>query len=381
MNLKKPVHIFLANRTCRFVVNVVGSLINNEILDRESIVIATYSGGYGFGNVKQEAGLIGVSVCDWEELKTLDKKQILSINSMSLLSANAKILNELLNIRLVEPKNTNIIITDDELDRWHQLSVKYGKLICSEIHHVDQNVIDVLEKDINFICPGSLIDFLEIVLQRIPRYTDVNINFPILRESELSVIEELFLKQRNGKQEAKKIMINTKPNVLTNKYFAWVLFKYFIFYYKGNRDKEITLGLWMTIKNKNLILFQASLFLIKLIKRVNINIEFLRLMSAKKYLVTLYDYDSLLLQGRGGGSTAKYFVSKIGQAVLPANTINENGLRIDYGININSYKNIYEGLDLVLSDFDSDSLKVNNEKIKNRNEHSIRVLKKLWSVE
>lgn len=384
MNLKNSKHVFLAAYNCIFIINIIKNLIARNILSKESVLIATHDSYNNYKSIIEECNELGFDNCSWKELLHIQKENIISVNPMSLHTKNSFILIELLNKNLITEKNINILITDDEVDRWHKLFQKKGKLELSDKYLIDEHLLNLLTLDINYLCPNSIGEIISKVCKKKIRSLDVTLPFTILDLESLSNVEKTLKLNTNPHEikSSKKIMFHTKPSSISRGFiFPLKLLYFFLFIHKPNKNKvPIKLGLWLKFKSKNLFLLQFVIFLIFKIKKEKIDINLINRMATGKYLLTLYEYDTLILQARGGFSTAKFFAEKIGRVVVGKNTPNFNGFKLDYKHDPLAFNNFNEALKLALTDFDQTKQKEVSKKIDARHSASLIKLKTIWHI-
>lgn len=377
-------HAFLSEATSPHTLNLLLNLINKEILKKSDIVLILYGNISSHKSIIDKIKLYDIEVLDWNLIKDAEIK-FLSLNPFSLTSYNASIINEFIKQNMISTTNINFLMQDDEIDRWHKIYGKYGKLVQDESASVNADVLEILNIVDNYIVPykpwGLL---LESILGRKLNIIDAVIPFSVI-DYESEKIFAKFLETRKAKQTKKntyKILFYTKPTTRNEVLSSLnALIKLIAKYKILPKNKKITIGVWVSPSYK-------IDFIQKLIKVIaskksseNIRIEFLKSMTHEQYLLMLHEYDCLLLQGRGGFSTAKYYAENIGKVITLSNSFNDQALKLDYGIDTFNYKNVTEALFAAILDSNKDETEALNnfsQLMVKKHNSSFIVLRDFW---
>lgn len=374
-------HVFLAHSSCKFICNLLTNLISKNVIDKSSILLVVYGENSIHSSIRKKCLVEGLELVEWKELKG-EKCSFLTLNSLSLQYMTAEIIIDCINLGYVKVSKVSILITDDEIDRWHESYVLNGCLKIDDASIIDQNVLDVLNTVDNYIVPynpfGSR---LEEIANRNLNIIDAILPFTILNYNTQSDLEKLISKKDKLRNEAEyKILIYTKPwsQNISAKWFLAILLD-LITNKNYSSKKKITLSVWFDFNLRGFLLFKALVFIIK-IKKIPITLDFKKTVSDDQYFLMLHDHDCLILQDRGGFSTAKYFAEKIGKVITLTDSFNYLSFKNDYNIDIDNANNFKGALRTALEcnehkNFDEFSISISQ-----RNNESLKVLYEYWNI-
>ncbi len=342
MSMSSKKHIFIVSSDCIFSANLLTNFIYKGVLDSKDLKVVIYDKGLVPCVFIDDLLNKNIEVVSWGEFKGDNVCCYETLTALSLDSFNAKIVLDCIELGFIVPSDVNIIITDDEVDRWFKLYNKKNRLIACRKSMVDENVLAVLGFVDNYMCPyDPLGKLLEEILGRQLNILDVVVPFTILSYELLEIAESSILKEKisNKGSNRKRIMIQTKPwSRRDSLYWLSVLLLHFIRSRSKDFGKPITLGLWVK-QNKVNLMFVSFIKALITIRRMDVKFELLEKVTPEEYLFKIYEFDCLILQDRGGFSTAKYFVEKIGRVVVKRNSINHKTFKHAYECNIdNVYK-------------------------------------------
>lgn len=377
-------HAFLAEASSPHTLNLILNLLSKQILKRTDIVLILYGNTSSEKSIVNKAKLYDLEVLIWNDIQN-SNIQFLSLNPFSLLSLNAGIINDCIEKGFVLASNIHFLMQDDEIDRWNKIFSKHGKLVEDESAFVDSNVINILNKVDTYIVPynpwGAT---LEKVVGRRLKIIDAVIPFSIIDYDSQEIFDS-FLEARkvNAKNNHNyKILLFTKPmpyQVMVKAYIS------LIDIVLQNRlepsSKKITISIWFNSSRKNLLMHAFLLALIA-VKKPNIDIELNKTMTHEQYLLTLHEYDCLVLQARGGFSAAKYFAEKVGKVITLKNSFNDQSLKQDYNISTFNYKNIEDALIAAIASSNSNQANEINKfasKMTQRHNESYSKLEEFWA--
>lgn len=377
-------HAFLAEASSPHTLNLILNLISKDILKKPDIVLVLYGNTSSDKSILYKARLFNLEVLVWDEIKN-SNINFLSLNPFSLLSLNSSIINEFIKKGIVPSSNITFLMQDDEIDRWHKIYNKHGKLVEEESAFVDSNVISILNKVDNYIVPyrpwGAT---LEKVVGRKLNIINAVIPFSVI-DYESEKIFDNFLESRkaNSIQTSNyKILLYTKPVSYEEAFKVYMALINIILQNKSKpSNKNITISVWYSWSRKIRVIHAFLMALIATTKP-NINIEIKKPMTHEQYLLMLHDHDCLLLQARGGFSTAKYFAEKVGKVITLKNSFNDLSLQQDYNINTFNYDDIEDAIIAAISSTDLDQTKEVKEfanKMIQRHNKSYSILKDYWS--
>jgi len=372
-------HIFLAHSNCRFICNLLINLINKKVIDKSSILLVVYDEISTHSPMRKKCLIEDLELIEWKELKGKELS-FLTLNSLSLQYMTAEIIIDCIDLRYVETSKVNILITDDEVDRWHKSYALNGHLKISNTSITNQNVLNVLNIVDNYIVPyNPLGKKLEEIVGRKLNIIDAVLPFTILNYDTQSDLEKFVSKKDKVKDENEyKVLVYTKPwsQNTSAKWFLTILLDLI-----RNKDyclnKKITLSVWFDFNLRGFLLFKTLVFITK-IKKMPITLDFKKALSADQYFLMLHDHDCLILQERGGFSTAKYFAEKIGKVITLTDSFNYLSFKSDYNIDIDNAIDMKNALKTALKCGDHKNFKKFSSLIVQRNNESLQVLREHW---
>lgn len=255
----------------------------------------------------------------------------ITLNSISLQPNTARVVIDLIEKDIVNVNQVNILITDDEVDRWLALYNKEGKIYCNSSALIDENVLKVLGMVNNYIAPyNTWGKTLEKILGRRINIIDAILPFSVLDYNSQEKLK-VFLDSRKREKTSStyKIMLFTKtkdPKKTFN-----IIASYLASRIETPPNLMITLGIWLPLRPKGMMLYMSLKALIRF-KKLPINLRLERPVSSELYALMLHEYDCLILQERGGFSTAKYFAENVGKLITLKDSFNDKTLNLDYGV-------------------------------------------------
>lgn len=121
--------------------------------------------------------------------------------------------------------------------------------------------------------------------------------------------------------------------------------------------------------------------LIKL-KKLPILLKLEQPVSSEQYALMLHEYDCLILQERGGFSTAKYFAENVGKLITLKDSFNDKTLNVDYGIETFNSKSYVEAIkNAIITAQKNEVCSINRfaSKLTKKNEESFDTLRNYWN--
>lgn len=304
-------HIFFMNDADKFTNLFIDSLLNKLGMNSNDIVVVLFPINDSFNDNIEKIPYLKYFEYSDEILKILFN--VKSLTFMSLNKWNATIIKNIINIGVSLDK-IYIYITDDEISRWNSSYNKFSKLIENNNTHLSQDVLYVMKQLKNFIVPREY--FYEILVTLLERDTFSIINasviFDILPYRESNKLCSLLENKNIIKNEFKKVMIGTKHNsfsVLNTinilKSFSRLnLHSQYEFIYSGSVGRRILVDIYVLFVRK--------------IKRQRITISYNSNMSSLLYNTLLGSITYIILQPRGGASSARLFIKWMcGHLLIP----------------------------------------------------------------
>lgn len=372
-------HAFLSEATSPHTINLILNLIYKDILKKSDILLILYHENKSKQSIENTCRAHKIDVLTWSEAKNLNLS-FLTLNPLSLLSLNSEIIAHCIRENYVKSSHVNILMQDDELDRWFKLYNEVGSLQVNSSALIDENVLSILQIVDNYIIPYNVLgERLEIIVGRKLNIIDAVLPFNVLDYKSQNFLEDFVNTRKQYIDDSYiKVLMFTKPFSMKVSFYGIV--SYLTKNKRASSDKKIILGVWFNNNLKGLILSKIISLIIRVIKSP-IKIVFHTPTSHGQYFLMLHEYDSLILQGRGGFSTAKYFAEKVGKLITLTDTPNDLILKQSYGINTFNYENLSSALNAAIENSKIDEAKelsVFANALRKRHDKSFEVLKEFW---
>lgn len=338
--LKKK-HVFLASADPH-IINLILNLTQKSILNKKDVILLLDTVTAKSKEIETSCKLYNIKYFYYEDIKSISI-QPLSLNSISLQPDNAKTIRSLINRKEVDAKKVNILITDDEVDRWLSLYNREGKIAINTSALIDENVLKVLSVVDNYIAPYTTWGKpLENILGRKLNIIDAVLPFNVLDYQSQECLEAFLNSRKRDKNlSTYKVLLFTKPQN-TRKIFN-IIASYLSGRIEIPSNLDITIGTWLPLNPKGMMLYMSLKALIKL-KNLPILLKLEQPVSSEQYALMLHEYDCLILQERGGFSTAKYFAENVGKLITLKDSLNDKTLNVDYGIETFNSKSYIEAI-------------------------------------
>lgn len=284
----------------RFTNLFIDSLLNKLELDPNDIIIVIFSIRKKL-NINIEK-ISDVKYFEYSEEILNNFSKIKSLTFMSLNNWNAPIIKDIINNGISVDK-IYIYITDDEISRWKLVYEKFGKLIENKKKHLSKDVLYIIKLLKNFIVPKDY--FYDILITILERRTfsivNASVIFDILPYHYSSKLHSFLENKDIIKNEFKRVMIGTKKNsfgvidtVNIIKSFCQLQlhcqYEFICYNSLGSR-----------------ILIDIYLLFLQKVKRQKVIITYCSNMNSLLYNTLLLSSTYLILQPRGGGSSARLF--------------------------------------------------------------------------
>ena len=328
-NLEKK-HIFLSSANPH-VINLILNFTQKSIISKNDVILLLDTVTPQSRNIEKLCELHSIDFMYYE--KDIDVYiQPITLNSLSLQPHTARIIIDFIDQKIVDTNQVNILITDDETDRWLALYKAEGEIKVNTSALIDENVLKVLSVVDNYIAPYTTWGKpLENILGRNLNIIDAVLPFNVLDYQSQECLEAfLHSRKREKPPSTYKILLFTKhqnPKKVFNIIASYLSGKIEI-----PSNLMITLGIWLPLNPKGMMLYMSLKALIR-IKKLSIKLRLEQPVSSEQYAVMLYGYDCLILQERGGFSTAKYFAENVGKLITLKGSPNDKALIVNYSIN------------------------------------------------
>ncbi|MBE8578960.1 hypothetical protein [Vibrio sp. OPT18] len=334
----KDQNVFFITKSDRFFYLYADALINKANIAPECIKVVVFD-CVDNGSIDK---VPGVDYLNYDEntLSSLDEAR--TITFMSLNQVNSTMVRNVIDYSAALLKKTYIFLTDDEIDRWHRSIDKHGKIVPSKKLAIAQNDIYVSERIINFI--GHEKTFYERITSALQRadieFVNAGVIFDTLPTSITQSLEKTIVEGNKWITKEKRVLVGTKQKSISFSEIKALLsefcnqneaenYKFTIFWHKKNRKQRILLDIFISY--------------LRHIKRQTLDVSYVTAISPVAYTSLIMSCSHLILQRRGGASTARQYI-KWGQGTLCTSTGSPNdfGFKEALGLDIISYSSTKE---------------------------------------
>lgn len=374
-------HVFLSS-TNPHILNLLLNLIQKEVIKREETLLVLEKKTSYSQDLIQKCISHDIKAMYWSDIKN-NAGSFITLNSLSLQPTNASIIVDCLAANYITADRVNILITDDEIDRWLKLYNTLGHIEVNTTALVDKNVLKILEQVNNYIVPYSTWGKpLENILNRKLNIIDAVLPFSVLDYKSQEQLEAfLSIRKKHIDTSECKILLFTK--YLDSKKVFNIISSYLNTAKNLTVSNHFTLGIWLPLDKKGMLLYNLLNLMIKL-KKIPIKLRIEQPVSTEQYALMLYEYDYLILQERGGFSTAKYFAENVGKLITLKDSFNDKTLTLDYAINTFSSKTYTEAINNAVNSAqvqinESDSINSFSNLLAKRHNQSFNTLRNYWN--
>lgn len=346
-------HVFVNPDNNHHMYSYISTIILNEYISPERIILFHKSDSFKDSYDKFKQIKIIPSIFDITDLNLFDFSNVGTINFISLLPSNAKIIINLIKLLRFDASKIFIILTDDEVNRWRRVYQIFGKLIPSKRYKIDINMIKLFEILNNYIITYEPWGFiLENLFKRklnITNYTGFipDMHFKYIKSYDCDNFDNdrriIYDSRESAKRNILRFLVQLSISVLFTKSSNFV-------------KKNIKITFWY-INSVNQIyiilvkLLQKLILKISRLKKINLDFIFITNMPFKEYLKMLSQNDFMIVRKRGGVSGIIYFLMLKGVPIFPFNSLNHTYFKyILSNSNILHYKSIFYTLLRIFKD-------------------------------
>lgn len=374
-------HVFLSG-TNPHILNLLLNLIQKEVIKKEETLLVLEEKASYSQDLIEKCISHDIKAMYWNDIKN-NAGNFITLNSLSLQPTNASIIVDCLAANYITADKVNILITDDEIDRWLKLYNTLGHIEVNTTALVDKNVLKILEQVNNYIVPYSTWGKpLENILNRKLNIIDAVLPFSVLDYKSQEKLEAfLSIRKKHIDTSECKILLFTK--YLDSKKVFNIISSYLNTAKNLTVSNCFTLGIWLPLDKKGMLLYNLLNLMIKL-KKIPIKLRIEQPVSTEQYALMLYEYDYLILQERGGFSTAKYFAENVGKLITLKDSFNDKTLTLDYAINTFSSKTYTEAINNAVNSAqvqsnESDDINSFSNLLAKRHNQSFNTLRNYWN--
>lgn len=372
-------HVFLSSANPH-IINLLLNLIEKRVLSKNNLILLFEKKNTYAESLICSCQSYGITALYYSNLKDT-KLKFSSLNCLSLQPLTAKIAIDFIGAGYVTSDKISILITDDEIDRWLILYKEIGKININNSALIDKSVLQVLEEVDNYITPYTTWGKpLENILGRKLNIIDAVLPFNVLDYQSQEYLEAFLHSRKRGESPSTyRILLFTKqqsPKEIFNIIKSFLSGKV-----ESPSNLVITIGVWLPLSPKGMMLYMSLKALIKL-KKLPILLRLEQPVSSEQYALMLHEYDCLILQERGGFSTAKYFAENVGKLITLKDSFNDRTLNVDYGIETFNSKSYIEAIKDAISAAQKnevDSISTFASQLTKKHEESFDSLRNYWN--
>lgn len=228
-----------------------------------------------------------------------------SITTISLLSYNSWLIKELIETDVNVLDKLYVFLTDDEVDRWRIEYKKHGIVKPNADMRISAACLKVLSKIKHMIALSAIFESeVNTILGREINFIDAGIIFDTMNNRDSNKFIDLL---SNKYKKNNVILYGTKAFPRN-----WIVpFYKFVSSLKVNNVSFII----FTQDRLSILFLEVIRFLLFKFKKLNINISYLNQTDPLTYSSIVMSCSHIVLQDRGGASTAKYF-AKLGNGII-----------------------------------------------------------------
>ncbi|RBP25030.1 hypothetical protein DET50_12423 [Marinobacter pelagius] len=322
-------HVFFISDRDRFFFLFGDALIEKLGLPAELIVPVVFKSGLPPVNSPK---LNDVSYLNYEDVGIEILLEAKSVTFMSLNEWNSPIAKRLIDARDEFLEKIYIFITDDEVDRWTKKFEMNGCLSEDLSLHISESCISVLEKVRYFIAPRPYFHkkICEVTRRNDIEFIDASIIFDVLPHYYSEMMRRVFSESFEYGKSGRRVLVGTKG-------YSWKDLMKFLNSPAFKKYSSNTQFLCFVSPTRRFLIEAFGLYR-KIIGRDFFNITYLSPMSPQMYNAMLASCTHLILQDRGGASTARLF-AKWGRGRIAVRRGSPNHVFIEecYGIDLYTY--------------------------------------------
>lgn len=330
----KEKHVFFISDRDRFFYLFGDALIAKLGLPAELIVPIVLKSGMPPVNSPR---LNGISYLNYEDVEIESLSEAKSLTFMSLNEWNSPIAKRLIDARGEFLEKIYIFITDDEVDRWKKNHEANGCLSEDLSLHISTSCIYVLERVVFFIAPKPYFHkkIHKVTGRNDVEFIDASIVFDVLPHQYSELIRSVFSDQIEYGGGENRVLVGTKG-------YSWKDLLRFLNNPAFKKHSSSTHFFCFISPSRRVFVEIFGLYH-RVFGRGFFNITYLSPMSPQMYNAMLASCTHLLLQDRGGASSARLFAKwGRGRIAVRRNSPNHVFLGECYGVDLYTYGHVNE---------------------------------------
>ncbi|MGR5459337.1 hypothetical protein [Vibrio alfacsensis] len=365
-------HVFLVSSAEVFSPLYLDALLYKANILPESICVVYFHSNASF--VKEPKRIGHVNYVNFSEVDRSIFINAKTITYFSLSPLNSSHVKEVLEIDSNIKNKCYMFITDDEVERWLKCIDKYGCIKPDAKLLISDNDVWVLDRQQCFIALDTTFrNKLKRVLERSDiKIVDAGVIFdtlPTLCSKKLESAINL-----ESIHKVKRIMLGSKPNAFNYKEIKSFLSE---FVSRGIHKQYKFIVMWPSQQWRKRVILELYLFYLRKFKKEVVDLSVITSLSPLSYTTLVMSNTHLVLQPRGGASTARQFM-KWGQGVVcvASDSHNDQFFCESQSVDLIRYRTYSQLIDQLERDVDIVS---NANKIKAEEKRSLDMLIELYS--
>ncbi|MGR5133190.1 hypothetical protein [Vibrio alfacsensis] len=268
----------------------------------------------------------------WKELESFETLTFMSLNSL-----NSHYVDKIFKYSNVFCEKVYIYLTDDELDRWNISKKRNGIIYADKKLNISESCVNVIPNIRAFITLGKAFrDSLEDTLGRSDfRIIEGRDPFGTMPVRHIECLEKIYNLNTHHDSPEMSLLIGSKQGVFSVGQVIKIIeafhreklldkFKFHVFTNKNNKKFRVLIDLYCLYLRK--------------IKKARVDVGFPTATNSLTYTNIVMSCSYLLLQGRGGISTARTYLRLCRGSVAVLNeTPNKRELVDGLGLDVISY--------------------------------------------
>lgn len=364
-------HVFLVSSTDFFSPLFLDALVNKAGVAKESLGVVVFGCNNQYDDSKK---IDGISYFSYENIDKSIFINATNVTYFSLSSFNSRQVREVLELDSQMKHKSYMFITDDEIDRWLLCKSQHGRLVPDVKLSMTENDIWVLSQQQCFIALDMA--FRGKLNQALGRenyqIVDSGVVFDTLPTKSAQGLTLSVLDDEKNKRNM--VLLGTKPNAFEYQDIKKMLRA---FVTRGvNKDFKFVV-MWPAKQWRKRILLDLYLFYLHKVKKQPIDISILTSLPPLAYTSMVMSCTHLVLQPRGGASTARQLMKwGQGKVCVAKGSHNELFFKDAQSIDLVGFASFSELAENLNEQID---IKGNAFKINAEEQRSLSVLAKLYS--
>ncbi|MEZ9477058.1 hypothetical protein AB4172_18265 [Vibrio splendidus] len=316
----------------------------------------------------------GVHYLDYESSGNELFKSAKTITYFSLNSFNSSVVRDVMQISHDMKDKMYMLLTDDELERWILCYEKHGKLIVDKKSNLSKDCLWVINNQENVIALKSAFygKLSKFISSSVLNVINSSVIFDTMPSKSIESLARVVNLEFTVKENL--ILIGSKPNAFNFNELKSIIRS---FVRKGVNNNSKFIVIWSNKQWRQRVLFEMYILFLNKVKKENIDLSIITSTPSLLYTTMVMSSTHLILQNRGGVSSARLFMKwGQGKVCIEKGSPNEHLYKECQSIDTLSFES-FDDLACKVNDpidIQGNALNINEEE-----QRSIRELAKLYS--